>query len=187
MSNGVIPWKRYALLVDIIEKVAKDHLCQGRTALQKFIYLLQELYQVDCGYDFRFYTYGPFSSEILCDLDTLESCKGIHAEYVGGYGGYDFTPNSMSERFKSKEPAFLQDNQDKIDRMLQDFGNNLAKDLELYATIVWVDRSLKVKGKDWSEGTIASLVHDLKPKFDRSAIDSKVDWLKNRGHIRADA
>jgi len=183
MERGIIPWRRYAFLVDMIEKINERKLCNGRTALQKFIYFLQELYQVDCGYDFRFYTYGPFACEILCDLDTLESCKGIHAEFVGGYGGYDYTPSSMSERFKSKEPDFLRENEDKINKMLLQFGNYQAKDLELYATIVWVDRSLKAKKKERDENIIASLVNDLKPKFDRSEIDTKVSWLEGRGYI----
>ena len=183
MEHDIVPWKRYALLVDIIEKVHQGDFCNGRTALQKFIYFLQELYQMDCGYDFRFYTYGPFASEILSDLDTLESCKGIHAKFVGGYGGYDYTPGEVRERFKSKEPEFLRENENTINQMLREFGGYSAKDLELYATIVWVDRSLKTKKKERNENTIASLVNDLKPKFDRSEIDERVGWLKDKKYV----
>jgi hypothetical protein len=113
----------------------------------------------------------------------LESCKGIHAEFVGGYGGYDYTSDEVGERFKSKEMEFLESNQNIITRMLEEFGKYSAKDLELYATIVWVDRSLKAKEKERNESTIATLVNDLKPKFDRSEIDKKVAWLKTRKYV----
>ena len=180
MERGIIPWRRYALLVDLIDKVNGQKFCNGRTALQKFIYFLQELFQMDCGYDFRFYTYGPFASEILSDLDTLESCRGIHAKFVGGY---DYTLDEGSEQFKSREKEFLQDNESAMNQMLEVFGKKSAKDLELYATIIWVDRSLKAKEKERNENTIASLVNDLKPKFDRSEIDEKVGWLKDQEYV----
>ena len=43
----------------------------GRTVLQKLVYLLHVLYGVNPGYDFELYTYGPFSSQLLSDLDVV--------------------------------------------------------------------------------------------------------------------
>ena len=57
-------WNKYAIIVFLVKEYAKQGRI-GRTALQKLIYLLQELFNINCGYDFKFYTYGPFSSEIL--------------------------------------------------------------------------------------------------------------------------
>ena len=42
----------------------------GRTALMKLCYFLQEVKGVPLRYEFSLYSYGPFDSDVLADLQT---------------------------------------------------------------------------------------------------------------------
>lgn len=48
-------WDRYALIVDLAARIRKKSNF-GKKALQKLVYLLQELEDVPVGYRFRFFT-----------------------------------------------------------------------------------------------------------------------------------
>ena len=55
----------------------------GKTAFMKMAYLLQELYEVPLGYRFSLYTYGPYSAEVLADLEYAKLRKRVEVEYWG--------------------------------------------------------------------------------------------------------
>jgi uncharacterized protein YwgA len=73
-----ISWNQYGVISKIVAGVQSKTLQFGKTSLEKFIYLLQEAYGVDCGYTFELYTYGPFSSDILMDLDPMPFGNSRH-------------------------------------------------------------------------------------------------------------
>jgi uncharacterized protein YwgA len=182
---NTISWPKYAIIAALAEKLNKAKNAPGRTAMQKFIYLLQEVYNVNCGYDFEFYTYGPFSSEIMSNIDTVRAFGAISVSgemYNSGAYGYSITPGPNIDKLKNKASEFLTNNQIVITRMIQDFGKCKAEDLELYATIVWVDRDLKSSNLS-DENKIKEVVKELKPKFENTTITSYMDILKIKRYI----
>lgn len=59
---------------------------------------------MDAGYNFEFYTYGPYSSQILNDLNQVESLKGLKVERVTDLlNGYKITTDTKSS-FKTGVP-----------------------------------------------------------------------------------
>ena len=54
----------------------------GRTAIMKLIFLLQEGKGLPVGYDFRLYSYGPYDSEVLQDLEFLRNFGFLTEETV---------------------------------------------------------------------------------------------------------
>lgn len=71
------PYYRFALIAKLAQMCIAGNRMLGRTALQKYVYLLQELFGVDCGYDFQLYTYGPFCSELLSDLESATTASVV--------------------------------------------------------------------------------------------------------------
>ena len=55
-DNLQIPWEQYGLIVDLTQRLKDKRPQLGKTALQKLVYLLQHVYNVECGYDFSLYT-----------------------------------------------------------------------------------------------------------------------------------
>src|SRR6266850_259581 len=86
-DNKVIPWHQYAVISYTAAK-AEGGPALGKTAMQKLIYLMQELHRVPVGYRFRLYTYGPYSSDLAEDLTYVEYLGGLTIHYEPAQNTY---------------------------------------------------------------------------------------------------
>ena len=75
-----LPWHRYALIAELAKRFEPVSRQFGKTALQKLVYFLQTIYGVDCGYAYEFYSYGPFASQLLNDLDLVAHFGGVSVQ-----------------------------------------------------------------------------------------------------------
>ena len=66
---------------------SEKKMIAGRTLLQKTLYFLNEMLDLDI--DFRSYYYGPYSSEITDCLDSLKA-TGIISESIEQLPAFDF-------------------------------------------------------------------------------------------------
>ncbi len=191
MSNNKlnIPWNKYALITYLAKSLQNKPAQFGKTALQKMVYLFQTIYQTDCGYDFEFYTYGPFTSRLMDDLDFTEHIGGVKICSVDtGKGGYEIVPGNDAEDILKRGNEFFSppDIEDKFRRLLDNFGSFSATELELRSTIVYVDRDLQVRHSRSSEEEIVDLVKEIKPKFSPEEIQLAVEELEKKGFICKD-
>ena len=181
-----IPWNRYALIAELADRL-KDRCPQfGKTALQKMVYLLQEVYGVDCGYRFDLYTYGPFSSELLQDLDLVENIGGVNVvPVISGTGGYQILPGKHSEALKNKAMDFLSDEKvaSSLHKLVADFGNYWAKDLELRSTIIYAAKDLRRSGNPVSRSDLVRIVREIKPRFTDAEVQQAIHEMEERGYI----
>ena len=183
-----IPWQRYALIVELAERLQTERSQFGKTKLQKLIYLLQVIYGVKCGYDFELYTYGPFTSQVLQDLDQAQSLGGVNVTLVPtDPGGYQIEPGKNAEPVTNMGAGFLAEHEDKLDGLISEYGTYSAKELELRATVVFVSRDMDRDGNEVTADALTEMVHDIKLHFPREGIRSVVKELKAKGHVRVSA
>ncbi|MGC8605605.1 MAG: YwgA family protein, partial [Desulfomonilaceae bacterium] len=160
------PWHRYALIAELALRFEGKSTQFGKTSLQKMVYLLQELGDVSTNYHFSLYTHGPFTAQLLGDLDLVEALGAVKVQYVlSEYGGYQISPCSEWKAIRDKGAQFLDDNRDAIDRLVNGFGRFSAKELELRSTIVYLDREIKRSKKSLDRGGFIGLVKKIKPQF----------------------
>jgi uncharacterized protein YwgA len=183
-----IPWKRYALIAELAHRLESASPQFGKTVLQKLVYLLQEVFQIDCGYDFTLYSYGPFDSQLLADLDlvnhwgcvTVESCDSV-------YGGYKIKPTEKWNSVHDKTEGFFdnRNNLQALENLVKDFGSKTAKELELIATTIYVARDVRRNQgtTEASRKVVLDLVQQIKPKFSHEEIEAASDELVRLGHI----
>ncbi len=178
------PWHRYALIAELaLSLEGKSHQF-GKTSLQKLVYLLQELKGVPTHYRFSLYTHGPFTAQLLGDLDLVEALGAVRVEYVlSGYGGYQISPDRELAPIRGKASEFLNENKTSIDRVVEEFGAFSAKDLELRSTIVYLDRDVKRSKKDLDRDDFVGLVKKVKPRFTEDAIAEALGELENKGYV----
>ena len=178
-----IPWYRYALIAELAQRLETVKIQFGKTKLQKMIYFLQVIYGVDCGYDFELYSYGPFTSQLLGDLDQVEHF-GCITVISNQWGYYDILPTNKASALRLKDEEFLSNQRTKaaLDSLVETYGAMTAKDLELRATIVYVERDVRRKGNPANKTNVSRLVGQIKPKFSILEIDQAVEELNNRGH-----
>jgi uncharacterized protein len=178
-----IPWQRYGLIAELARAQKKRGLTLGKTALQKEVYFLQTLYGVDCGYEFTLYTYGPFSSLLLADLDSVSVLGGVEIEYDSGVRGYRILPGPENAKVIKSAEEFLSGIKDPIDSVIEEFGGLYAKDLELQATIVFAEREARDSGKPLTTPALADVVKGVKPHFTEFQIGEAIEKLVDKAHI----
>ncbi len=175
-----VPWERYGLIAAVVKALHQRSPQLGKTALQKIVYLLQALAGVQAGYRFRFYTYGPFSVELLQDLDLVEGLEGVKIHRVVSLmGGFSIEPGENADGLIRKASSLLEEQggNEKISRIVGDFGDLPARDLELRATVVYVVRDLQRREESVEKSRVMEIVGKLKPRFDRSEIESSISDL----------
>lgn len=179
-----LSWERYGLIAELAFRLKDKRVQFGKTALQKIVYLLQVLYNVKCGYDFSLYAYGPFSKELLSDLDLVEMLGGVEVkDVISGAGGYHIEPGKRNDWIREKAKDFLDTHDLVFDKVIDEFGSLGARELELRATIVYADRSLQRAGQNPSRQEFISLIKELKPLFGIEAIEEALGDLEKKGYV----
>jgi len=178
-----IPWQRYGLIAELARAQKQRGFSLGKTALQKEVYFLQTLYGVDCGYEFTLYTYGPFSSLLLADLDSVSVLGGVDVQYDSGLGGYRIIPGPENAKVIKSANGFLSEIRDPIESVIAEFGPLYARDLELLATIVFAEREARESGKPLSASVLTDVVRGVKPHFTDAQIREAIEKLVDKGHI----
>lgn len=149
----------------------------GKTVFVKLAYLLQEVYKVPLAYRFSLYTYGPYSTEVLADLDRARLRGQVKVDYIGQDAGFAITKGLNAEDLgPDYEPLKPYENQ--IDSMLASFGQYNAKNLELRTTIVYVWKMLGVSDEA-SVNKVVEEILQLKPQFNELEIKKAIGELRS--------
>jgi len=181
-----LPWNRLGIIAEIASRFHDNDLRLGKTALQKMVYMLQEVSGVNVGYEFSLYTYGPFDSQLLQDLDFVETLKGVSVETVSeGYGGVNITVADETDDLRERSELLTNPRiRETLDRIVTDFGQCSAKELELRSTILFIVHDARRRGEPLQEDQTVSLVHEIKPYFDGATIATAFDELETKGYIQ---
>ena len=155
----------------------------GKTAFSKMAYLLQELYEVPLGYRFSLYTYGPYSPEVLADLEYANLRKQVDIEYLGDpQGGFRITPSKVVGRPNFQNESMAKYSQS-LDDLVEHFGSFNTRELELRTTSIFLWKRIRpTKLEDLS--TLFETVRQLKPHLSNMAIRSAINDLVNNGIIQ---
>jgi uncharacterized protein YwgA len=174
------PWQRLVAISKLAEAFAEKSVQFGKTALQKTVYLLQELYSLDLEYRFGLHTYGPFCPELLSDLDFAEALDLVEIRRSSEGDGFDIAPKAPATFEKRTTDEFKGKLADSIRRLLRDFGGRTARELELLSTIIFIDREPETTR---SEEELVRLVREIKPKFPEAEIKASMDNLQAKGFL----
>lgn len=174
------PLDRLAVFAALLERVPRRAL--GRTALMKLVYFLQTLRGVPLGYSFGLYTYGPYDSQVLDDLDYAEALNVVQVakiEHPGHYG-YEIRTGPLAKKLGRLGSEFVRQHADDIAWVVNGFGRFNASDLELISTILFVDREwARVRVHQTTENLIEQ-VFTIKPHFSRDVIGSCISGLESK-------
>lgn len=159
----------------------------GRTALMKYMYLLQTLRDVPLGYRFTLYSYGPFDSDVLSDLSNAQSLHAVESQPVyfsGGYG-YRITTGPNAEWLCKTAQKFLDKHASDVKWVTAQFGSLTSSELELVSTVIYVDREAAQRKEKLKLADLANRVHEVKPHFSSAQILSFGEQLAGEKLLRA--
>lgn len=151
--------------------------------MQKLVYFLQELFGGDNEYEFTLYTYGPFSANLMGDLDVADGLGVISLEYLPQAGAYNIVPGPQLAKAQTRAADFLARHRTAIQRAIREFGDLRARELELRATIVFADRESAREGTSLQREQLLERVHAIKPHFSRNTVEQAVDEMHGHGFV----
>ena len=177
--------ERIGLIAALVEKAPGQTL--GRTAVMKLAYFLQVLKKVPLGYDFRLHTFGPFDADVLDDLAYAGVFGAVKERVVTQSAGYryDIRLGKRWAEVQDKSKAWLDQNREAIDWVIQEFGRCSAADLELVSTIVFADRENFKDGTKVSLEKLAKQVQAIKPRFTESYVLRECRKAMEKGFLNA--
>lgn len=176
---------RLALIPVLAEKSPGGKI--GRTALMKYMYLLQTLRDIPLGYRFTLYSYGPFDAEVLADLGNAQTLNAVESQpvfYPGGYG-YRITPGANAEWLYKTAEKFLVKYESDVEWVTDKFGSLTSSQLELVSTVIYVDREAAQRREKLKLTDLANRVHEIKPHFDETQILSFAEGLAKDRLLKA--
>ena len=168
---------------NLILHIVRDNPGLGKTAVMKILFMLQQVKGVHTGYDFSIYTYGPYSPDVMEDIDDLVS-KGlvICTMYPSHtYVGYKLTLDDAAGINHIK--GLNNHDSNSLNDIIKFAKGKKAKELELYSTIIYVDSLCKKNRRDASSNHVADEVQEIKPKFSMQEILDAHKSLKQQGFI----
>ncbi len=177
-------FSKLAIMTELVKRAPSK---LGRTGLMKCLFFLKVLGDVPLPYNFRLYTYGPFDSQVLEDLQYAESLEAIHSvvvSYPGGHG-YQLEGGPRAIKLEERAAEFVAKYDSSIDWVLQEFGSRSALDLEMASTLIYVDRTFVERGSRTQIPDLVRKVHDVKPHLTNDAIEREARSLYQRGFLRA--
>jgi len=165
----------------VLSKFSLESNDLGKTAMMKFLYLLQEVYGVSLKYDFEIYTYGPYSAEVMGDIDFAWHNEIISVEtchYPTGVG-YLLRPTEQAKETVKSERTFIEKNKGSIDSIITNFGSKTAKELELITTIIYIYKQYLKNNWNISNNEISNNVREIKPHFSLEEVKKEYQNLEN--------
>lgn len=172
--------QRAALLAELVEQMRAQNSWCGETHLQKATFFLQELLDVDLGYDFIVYKHGPFSFDLRDELGEFVSDRLIRYEPQLPPYGPRISTTEESERVQKIYPRTLARHARRIRFVAESLDARGVVDLERLATALYVTLESPQAGKD----ARARSLRLLKPHIAEPAALRAVEEVDE---IRADA
>lgn len=163
--------------LEVLTGIAQRHPGIGKTAMMKCTYLLQEIEKVPLNYTFEIYTYGPYSSEVMEEIDFARQNGLLDVKWTN-------YPNGMHGYAISALGAGATPYDKQIDSIVGVFGSKTAKELELLSTVLFIHR---VYGKNkWEKDktSICFSVQEIKPRFSREEIEAGYEFMRSHNYIQ---
>ena len=164
------------IILNIINK--KENL--GKTAVMKMVFILQQVHNVNLGYKFDIYTYGPYAAKVTEDLEALIQRRLVDAS-IYEYNNSPAYKLAISNEGKNIISPLSEGDEQNILRVLDLFGEKKATDLELDSTIIYIKNRYVKNEWDLAKEDIVNDVHEIKPHFSCDAISSAYDSLERAG------
>lgn len=116
-------------LIPLFLLKANDGSVSGRTRMQKLAFLLDEEELTDYpAYDFIKYDYGPFSKQLLEDLERLENHGLVRITEETTFGGHTRYDHQLTEQGENVVDQLLEENEevreimDSAEKVIREYG-----------------------------------------------------------------
>jgi hypothetical protein len=148
------------ILAELADRLIAQGSWCGHTHLQKAVYFLQELLEVDLGLKYILYKHGPYSFDLEEVLLWCQSSFLLEKDYKASGYGPRLKPTGISKDHRSRFPRLLARHTRELSFVAERLGSKGVVGLERLATALFVSREL---GDEVTLGQRVSRLRDYKP------------------------
>ncbi len=157
-----------AFWIDIMDEIP------GKKAFQKLVYFGQVL-GIPFKQSYKMHFYGPYSDSVALQISLAE------AENIINYQGYKFVAGSETERLTDEGREEIRPYLDKLELLMERFGDMTPSQLELYATTHYIDNQQKRLYNNYNRNHIINKILEVKgtkftPEQVKEAYLKLQDW-----------
>ncbi|HXV06055.1 MAG TPA: hypothetical protein VFP23_09165 [Solirubrobacterales bacterium] len=164
--------ERQAIVAALDDKLAQRGSWCGETHLQKAVFFLQELFDVQTGFRFIFYKYGPFSRDLRGELSTMRGDGFLEVVPSPPYGPKLMLTQPAREQLIERHANAIRPYDGPLGFVAERLASLGVGDLERLAAALWVHRRLS----EASEDKQAARINELKPHV---SVDSARQALRD--------
>ncbi|HCG99015.1 MAG: hypothetical protein A2074_01420 [Candidatus Aquicultor primus] len=154
---------------------------EGKKVMQKLVYFLQER-GVPLGFKYQLYFYGPYSNELAYAVSDFESF-GILVAQPAANNATAYKSGPTANIFIEANNVLVDKFKPVVEAVLHDFGRRSSSELELMATIHFIDKSMCSKNGVSEKNQVIALTKKEKKKFPEEAIGQAYEELVKTGLI----
>lgn len=156
-------------IINCLTEVAGVAPCKKK--LQKIVYLIEQK-NIDLGFPYKIYIYGPYSEDLDYTICELKAEHSLEITY-GNKGHILECIKQLGQNTISQD----------IVQIIRAFGKKSAKELELISTALYAERYIENK----NDQGIMQAVHKIKKnKFSSVEVGEAIQLLKEMDYIPAE-
>ena len=168
--------EQQAIVVETIARLRSHGSWAGETHVQKSLFFLKDLLQVPLDYSFVLYKHGPYSFDLHHDVGRMRAYNFIGLEPRLPYGP-SFAPGDMAEKLLTRFDLTVKKYGDAIEFVANNLGNANVRELERYATALFVNLEFPGESPDYLISKIIELKSHIAEEEAAVAVQS-IEALK---------
>ena len=133
--------KRYAIVISVVDELAKFGSWCGETHIQKTIYYIEKLFPGLIDYPYMLYKHGPFSFPLRDDLGIMVAERFLRLMPMFPYGP-QMLPGELATNIKKLFPRALSQHEKKIKFAAEKLGSKGVVELETLGTALYITEEL---------------------------------------------
>lgn len=131
--------KRYAIVISVVDELAKVGSWGGETHIQKTIYYVEKLFPGVIDYPYMLYKHGPFSFPLRDDLGIMVAERFLKLVPMIPYGP-QMLAGELAANIKELFPKTLSQHDKKIKFMAEKLGQKDVVELETLGTALYITK-----------------------------------------------
>ena len=175
--NAVERAKRLSILLKLIDQLREKESWRGVTEVQKSSYMLQTMLGVPLGFDFFLHHYGPYSHDLMGELNELHADELVRLRSGGSRYGPKYTVDERGENLMADFEGEIEKYAKQIEFIAEIFGGKGIQWLERVCTAFYVTCEFERQKKPSDKEKRAEQLKKYKPHIPEEFIDQAIDEI----------
>ena len=170
-------FERDAVITSLIQALDEHGSWCGETHVQKAMFFLQEMTEVDLGFEFILYKHGPFSFDLRDELTAMRADLLLQLELRKSGYGPSLRPTENGQAMTERYWRTVESAETAIRFVAERFGDRDVAELERLGTALYVARRKKAGAEPEAQSDeIVRLKPHITPRQAEEALAMIRQW-----------